>query len=468
MPADRNDPGSGRGRLMKTIGAKISIAVYVIAASAFFFASYAYQDYIKMSAVQDGIHLSLHLRGYARDIENKDMNADIFNYFKKVKQSVHEPERLEAMSNLVQALNTKNKQLRILRFKEFQEAESKFYRSNISSLGQYKVEFQKNVFFAILSPLFGLLMFSIYLRRSIVHPLQKLSQRMMDFMVDRYTFKLSTPANNEIGDLQRTFNSLAQRVLNNMDELKALDRAKSEFVSIASHELRTPLTSIKGSLGILSSGMLGGELEPEAKGLIRIAEQETDRLVRLINNLLDLAKMESRTFSLKKDWVPVLGLAESSLESLIGLAQTAQVTLEIQHPEETIESSMDRDRIQQVITNLMSNAIKYSPKNKSVVLSYYITPENFLEISVTDKGPGIPVHDQELIFEKFRQGTQAESKLVKGTGLGLAISKALVEEHGGTLGLRSQEGRGSTFYFTIPEWRVAPHTKTNSSFGVAA
>jgi signal transduction histidine kinase len=455
---------------MKTIGAKISIAVYLIAASAFFFASYAYQDYLKLTAEQDALHLSLYLRGYLRDIENKDMNADIFNYFKKVRQSIQEPPRLEALSNVIQALNANNRPLRHLRFKEAQNIESKFYRSSSAKLSVLKKQFQKNIFMAILSPLVGLLLLSIYLRRNIVRPLQKLSQRMMDFMIDRYTFTLSTAtSNNEIGDLQRTFNSLAQRVLNNMDELKALDRAKSEFVSIASHELRTPLTSIKGSLGILSSGMLGGELDPEAKGLVRIAEQETDRLVRLINNLLDLAKMESRTFSLKKEWIPVLSLAEASLESLIGLAQTAQVQLEIQHPEEALESSMDRDRIQQVITNLMSNAIKYSPKNASVVLSYKITAESILEVAITDSGPGIPAHDQELIFEKFRQGTQAESKLVKGTGLGLAISKALVEEHGGTLGLRSQEGKGSTFYFTIPEWRVAPQTNTSSSpYGVAA
>lgn len=439
---------------MKSIGVKISVFVYLIAASAFISASFAHRSYLQYDQLQTNLQLSLQLRGYAAEIQHKEPTPEITSHFKKMRQSVKEKPRFEALSNLVQAMNAKNKSLMELRFKELQIVEAKYYKDNEPQLSAIARELRHFMLLSVLSPIFGILLFSTYLKRSIVKPLQKLSQRMMDFLVDRYTFKLSTPTDNEIGDLQRTFNSLAQNVLNNMDELKALDRAKSEFVSIASHELRTPLTSIKGSLGILSSGIVG-ELDQEALGLIRIAESETDRLVRLINNLLDLAKMEAHTFSLKKEWVPVLSLAESCLEALLGLANTAQVRLEIRHPEEEIECSLDKDRIHQVITNLMSNAIKYSPKNAAVVLSYR-TLEEGLEIAVTDRGPGIPAHDQELIFEKFRQGTQAESKLVKGTGLGLAISKALVEEHGGYLSLRSEVGQGSTFFFIIPEWRIAP------------
>lgn len=454
---------------MKSMGAKISLFIYAIAGCTIICSVNSYKPYMELEKLQDSLNLSFTIRGYAKDLENKESTPEAFLYFKKIRPFISEKNRSDAISNVIQAMNTHNPTLKNMRFRELQLIESKYFREAQPRMSALKKEFSRNVLFAIVSPLVGLLIFSMYLKRSVVGPLSRLSQRMMDFLVDRYTFKLTSDSpNNEIGEMQRTFNSLAQRVLNNMDELKALDRAKSEFVSIASHELRTPLTSIKGSLGILSSGIVGGELDIEARGLIRIAESETDRLVRLINNLLDLAKMESRTFSLQKKWEPVLELAESCLQTLLGLAQTAQVRLEIQHPEESLDCSMDKDRIQQVITNLMSNAIKYSPKNAAVVLSYFVNKNNMLEICVTDQGPGIPEHDQQLIFEKFRQGTQAESKLVKGTGLGLAISKALVEEHGGTLQLRSELGNGSTFSFTIPEWRIGAKKNINDNFGAAA
>lgn len=438
---------------MKSIGAKLSISVYLIAACTFVFAGYAHNAYKQLESYQDSLHLSIYLRGYVKEIESKPSDKVSIDYLKNVRRNVHEDYRITAISNLIQALNANTPSLKNMRFKELQASERRYYNEITPRVIILRDEFAKFVFAAVISPLIGLLFFSIYLRRSIVVPLQRLSQRMMDFLVDRYTFKFSTPDNNEIGDLQRTFNSLAQRALNSMDELKALDRAKSEFVSIASHELRTPLTSIKGSLGLLSSGIVG-ELNAEAQGLVRIAETETDRLVRLINNLLDLAKMESGTFKLQKEWVSVQALAESCAESLIGLAQTANIKLQIQRPQEDMEALLDQDRIQQVVTNLMSNAIKYSPKGTSVTIAYSVTEEKFLEIAIVDCGPGIAAHDQELIFEKFRQATQPESKLVKGTGLGLAITKALVEEHGGKVSVRSEVGRGSTFYFTLPEWRV--------------
>lgn len=456
---------------MKSMRAKIVISVTVITASTCFFAVKAYEHYQKLDKIQEDIHLSLYLRSYANEIESKNIDPrknpkETVAYFKKWRNTITEPARVEAISNLIQALNSFNKDLQKRRFNELQQTERSFYDITASKIQKQKKDFQLFALIAAGLPLLGLFVFAYYLINSIVMPLQKLSQRMMDFLIDRYTFKLATPANNEIGDLQRTFNSLAQRALNSMDELKALDRAKSEFVSIASHELRTPLTSIKGSLGLLSSGIVG-DVQGESLGLVKIAEQETDRLVRLINNLLDLAKMESRTFKLQKEWIPVLTLAESCIESLNGLSQTAQVCLEIRKPDQELDASLDKDRIQQVMTNLISNAIKYSPKNEAVTISYFINDKNFLEIAVTDRGPGIAEHDQQLIFEKFRQATQPESKLVKGTGLGLAISKALVEEHGGTIQVRSQIGVGSTFSFTIPDWRTQSAQNVDSH-GAAA
>jgi signal transduction histidine kinase len=297
----------------------------------------------------------------------------------------------------------------------------------------------------------SLLISYLYLRRALFNEIDSLSRKMVDFLNQRYTYQFTVPSPNEMGHLQATFNSLAQRVLSQMDELKSLDRAKSDFLSIASHELRTPLTSIKGSLSLLKTGVVG-KLTDACANLVNIAEQETDRLIRLINDLLDLAKIDARKLPLTKKWTPISELIKPCLDSLQGLARTANVNL-VSGEVPPVIVNMDKDRVLQVLTNLISNAVKFSPKNSTVTVSVAVDEADRLVFSVTDQGKGIAPEDQELIFQKFRQATNAENPLVKGTGLGLAIAKALVEEHRGVIGVDSTPGVGSTFYFTLGEWR---------------
>lgn len=291
----------------------------------------------------------------------------------------------------------------------------------------------------------------VFQRRSVFRPIASLTQRMMDFLNNKYSYQFEVPEQNEIGSLHGTFNELAQKVLDQIEELKSLDRAKSEFLSIASHELRTPLTSIKGSLSLLRGGV-AGQLNEASNNLLGIALNETDRLIRLINDLLDLAKIEAGRFPLQKTWLPGRDLLERTVASLKGFAQSANVKLEVTSAD-PVELHLDADRIQQVITNLASNAIKFSPAGSTVRFTLELNEEQLVVISVHDQGPGIAPQDQALIFEKFRQATGPENPLVKGTGLGLAIAKALIEEHGGQIGLSSKPGQGSVFYFTLPEWR---------------
>jgi signal transduction histidine kinase len=279
---------------------------------------------------------------------------------------------------------------------------------------------------------------------------------MMDFLVDRYTFQFSEPDAHEVGDLQRTFHSLAQRVINTMDELKSLDQAKSEFLSIASHELRTPMTSIKGSLSLLASGVMG-KIDINALRLVKIAEHETDRLIRLINDLLDLAKIEAGKLPLQSQWHSWDSFAEGTTQTLEGLAHNANVAIRVA-PEPGLEVFMDSERIQQVLTNLISNAVKFSPQKETVLITTGRTQQGELIVRVTDKGPGISPEDQDAIFQKFRQASSAANPLVKGTGLGLAIAKAIVEEHGGSIGVQSVLGTGSTFHFTLPKCRRSGET----------
>lgn len=313
---------------------------------------------------------------------------------------------------------------------------------------------KKLVFYSAI--LFGsvialLLILKAFTHSQIFAPLQSTTNRMADFLDGKYSYNFDSPEENEMGELQATFNSMAQEVLKNMEELKALDSAKSDFLNIASHELRTPMTSIKGSLSLISSGVMG-DVTDEILNLIKIAELETDRLVRLINDILDMAKIDAKKLPLKLTWTSLHDLLDKTVLSLNGLAQTFDVKI-VKMDFENIAINVDADRIQQVITNLVSNAVKFSPKNNMVELLVEVKPDMPVKIMVRDHGKGMTPQEKSILFQKFRQVSSPDNPLVKGTGLGLAIAKALVEEHKGQIDVTTKPNEGSTFYFTIPEWK---------------
>ena len=393
-------------------------------------------------------------------MEIKKLNSNTRNNTEELKKIMEYSKKLPignrqyALSNLIQAYTISHPQIYKNRVKEFQRMEGSFIKISEWKIKNYKQWTQFYLLLTILFSLMGLFALIHYVKRGVLSPLQSLSRRMTEFLIDQYTFQFSSPPNNEIGNLERTFNSLAQKVLHNIDQLHTLDRAKSEFVSIASHELRTPLTSIKGSLGLLSNNIVG-QLDSETREMVSVAENETDRLVRIINDMLDLAKIESRSLTLKKDWHSLDELFQKTVQSLQGFAWSAKVHLGIKASKEKCEVLMDGDRIQQVLTNLISNAIKYSPDGGVVTLTYEPISEASIKVSVNDQGKGVSEENKKLIFQKFRQATDSSNHLVKGTGLGLAISKALIEEHDGKIGVHSQPKQGSTFYFTLHHWRKA-------------
>lgn len=359
--------------------------------------------------------------------------------------------RRTIVNELILAIGTKNPASIRKSAVVLAEHESKIYADTLPMIEETWKLIESQAALALASAIMGIVLITWTVRRKILRPLDRLSRRMMDFLVDRYSFQFSHPEGNELGDLQRTFNSLAQRVINTMDELKQLDQAKSEFLNIASHELRTPLTSIKGSLSLLDSGVMG-HVDTSCMRLIKIAEVETDRLIRLINDLLDLAKIEAGKLPLVCSWLSWEEVISKTTEGLVGLAHKANVNIKVE-PSAGLEVFMDRDRIQQVLTNLISNAIKFSPDAGWVYISVGRTKIGEMVINVRDQGPGIAQEDMDLIFQKFRQGSSPDNPLVKGTGLGLAIAKALVNEHGGEIGVESEIGKGSVFWFTLPKWR---------------
>ena len=223
-----------------------------------------------------------------------------------------------------------------------------------------------------------------------------------------------------------------------------IDEMKTDFISVASHEMRTPMTSIKGSIELLLGGY-AGELPAESNELLGICLTAVDRLIRLINDLLDISKIESGKMELHLARLSVPDCVHKSMRSLRSLAEVNKVTVKAEHDDRLPDVMADRDRLEQVITNLLSNALKYSPADK-VVRVRVATVNDSVRVAVSDEGPGIPPDQVGRVFDRFQQLAGAK----KGTGLGLAIARALVEQHHGRMWVESELGHGTSFYFEIP------------------
>jgi PAS domain S-box-containing protein len=233
-----------------------------------------------------------------------------------------------------------------------------------------------------------------------------------------------------------------------ISERKKIDRMKNEFVSTVSHELRTPLTSIRGSLGLVAGGV-AGEISAQAKSLIDIAYKNSERLVRLINDILDIEKIESGKMDLELKPQDLMSLIEQSIEANHAYGETYGVTFVVAEAMPGVQVKVDHDRLMQVMANLLSNAAKFSPANGKVEIS--VTTGKFgVRVEVADKGTGIPEAFRSHIFQKFSQADSSDTRQKGGTGLGLSISKAIIEKMGGEIGFKSNAGAGTVFYFELP------------------
>lgn len=239
-----------------------------------------------------------------------------------------------------------------------------------------------------------------------------------------------------------------------LSERSQLDTLKDEFISTVSHELRTPLTSIRGALGLLSSGIIG-DVDAKAQNLLRIAVTNTDRLIRLINDILDLERMESGRAPLQIRRCSLLDLAQQAIETMTAMAEANTVHLELVPPSllcsspESLFFDGDADRILQVLTNLLSNAIKFSPPASTVRVHTDATSDSIL-LKVADEGRGIPSEKLDSIFDRFQQVEPSDARQKGGTGLGLAICRSIVQQHSGSIWAQRNLGIGTTMYMMLP------------------
>jgi PAS domain S-box-containing protein len=231
---------------------------------------------------------------------------------------------------------------------------------------------------------------------------------------------------------------------------ETMTRLKDEFVSTVSHELRTPLTSISGALGLIASGM-AGHVPPKIRELIEIANNNAERLVRLIGDILDVQKIESGRIGGSLVAIDVADLLATSADANAGLAEKSSLSIKVANGAGVTQVHGDLDQLMQVMTNLLSNAIKFSPVKGAID----VTSEHHdrsIVISVSDQGPGVPSEYRESVFEKFVQVESSDNRARGGTGLGLSICKSLVEHHGGTMGYEDRPDGGARFWFSLPAY----------------
>ena len=288
----------------------------------------------------------------------------------------------------------------------------------------------------VLSALVGLL-----LAGAIARPVRRLTTAARAVAQGQLEQEVPVTSHDELGQLSQTFNDMTAR-------LRAARQMQVDFVANVSHELRTPLTSIKGLIETLRAGAVD-DVNVRDEFLATV-EQETDRLNRLVNDLLLLSRVDSAALTLKRQPIELEPLVQMVIEQLRSLADTKEVMVRLETSPARTSVWADPDRLAQVLVNLLDNALKYSRPGGQVTVRVQREDGQMIRVQLQDEGVGIPAGDLARIGERFYRADKARARFAGGSGLGLAIARSLVEAHGGRLWLESQEGRGTIVNFNLP------------------
>lgn len=235
--------------------------------------------------------------------------------------------------------------------------------------------------------------------------------------------------------------------LRDLSEAREMARLKREFIATVSHELRTPLTSVMGSLKLLSA-LSKQSADSDTASLVSMAERNAARLRDLVNEILDLERMGTGRMEMTMAPTPVATILQHAGEAVGPMARQEHIT--VSYPATPLAVMGDEERLARVLINLVSNAVKFSPRGSVVAVTAETIAPNVIEIAVSDRGPGVPEPFQQVIFEPFRQVEGSDSRQKNGSGLGLAIAQSIIAQHGGAIGYRARPGGGATFWFTLP------------------
>jgi two-component system sensor histidine kinase GlrK len=283
---------------------------------------------------------------------------------------------------------------------------------------------------------------SAFNTHSVSAPISRLREKTKAVARGDFGEPLKIPSPPEIRELADAFNTMC-------DRLRELDQMKIDYIGHLSHELRTPLTAIKEASSMLQEGLFAAtpERERELQGLIR---QECERLIRSVNRLLDFSIIESGMMPLSLQEAGLMPIVEKNLQRFSPLAQRKTIALQLEIPSELPRLRMDTEKIEMVLENLLSNALKFTPDGGRITIAArHRADANCVEVAVSDTGKGIPESGLQEVFEKFRRVDDGKGA-VRGTGLGLAIVKHIINAHGGHVWAESEFGKGSTFTFSLP------------------
>lgn len=288
--------------------------------------------------------------------------------------------------------------------------------------------------------LFGLIL-SAFITRSITIPLSAMKKKTREIATGDLDSNLKITTPPEMAELADAFNYMSRK-------LKEVDTMKSDFFSLMSHELRTPLTSIKEGTNMMLEG-LGGELTDKQQRLLGIIAEESNRLIGLVNSLLDLSKMEAGMMAYHLTEADLNLLVQQAVQEIIPLAESKNILIEKETSTALPPVAVDSERVLQALRNILGNAIKFTSDDGRVKISVHPVTEG-VQVSISDTGPGIAKEDLSRIFLKFHQVAPAGTHKFKGTGLGLTTVEHIISAHGGKIWVESEVGHGSTFFFILP------------------
>jgi len=302
-----------------------------------------------------------------------------------------------------------------------------------TKLGAYTIAFIEILFVGLFSFVLG-----TYLTKqivSLINGIKKVGGGALGHQIKIF-------GNDEISNASREFNNMSLRLQNE-------EKLKNEFLSVVSHELRTPLTAIQGSLGLLIGEALGEKYSPQTMQLLTSANNNSQRLIHTVNDILDMHKLQAGEMQFNLEPCSIQELVNECIDENNGYAEKFGINLKLLNTNSEQYLNIDKFRIKQVMANLISNAVKFSPKGESVDVA--IKEKNgVVRVSVSDKGDGIPDDFREHIFEKFRQVDSSDERSYSGTGLGLPICLQIIQQHNGVIDFISSPNNGTEFFFELP------------------